>query len=331
MQVRAEEFASHIAGPLAPVYLISGDETLLVEECCDQLIQAARQQGYTERSIHHVETGFRWHNLHHDAASLSLFAERKLLDVRVPVKKFDREASEALREWTASAAAQGDVILLLRTARLDPRQRSSAWFKALDQAGVVTLVWPVSPGQLPRWLKTRSQGLGITLAPDALTYLAERVEGNLLAAAQELDKLALLDLPEPITLEALVAALEDASRYNTFDLLDAVMVADAAQTAKIIASVREEGVSPFSVLYALASQLRRTSTRGLPRDRQRALEAFMRRIKDPGAVLAECAVIDQQGKGQLPGDAWLSLENLLLRLAGMRVLPLPSEDQKALR
>ncbi len=331
MQVRPEDFQTHAGGELAPLYLIAGDETLLVEECCDSLIHAARRQGYTERSIHHVEPGFKWGNLHHDAASMSLFAERKLLDVRVPVKKFDREASEALREWADTCGGQTDHILLLRTGRLDGRQRQSAWFKALDKAGVVTLVWPVSAGQLPRWLQARCRNMNLELTSEALDFLAQRVEGNLLAAAQELEKLNLLDLPAPISLEAVVAALEDASRYTTFDLLDAVMAANPEQAARILASIREESVSPFSILYALASQLRRGSGRGLPRDRQRLIETFMSRIKDPAPVLAECAVIDQQGKGQLPGDAWVSLENLLLRLAGLRSLPLPSQDQKLLR
>ena len=208
------------------------------------MIAAAREAGYTERSVHHVEGSFKWHNLDHDAASLSLFAERKILDVRVPAKKFDREGSAALREWVADESKSQDALLLLRTTRLEPRQRSSAWFKAIDEAGVVCLIWPTSPGQLPRWLDQRARGLGLQVAQDALQYLAERVEGHLLAAAQELEKLALLQLPQPIDLDAVMAALEDASRFNSFDLLDAVMAGQAERTVRILHGLREEGGCP---------------------------------------------------------------------------------------
>jgi len=334
MQVKAEELDTQLATRLCPIYLISSDETLLVEEACDAVIAAAKGEGFNERSVHHVESGFYWHDLTNDAASLSLFAERKILDVRVPVKKFDRDASLALREWAdlVGATDQVDNILLLRTGRLEPRQRSSAWFKALDKVGCITLIWPVSPGQMPRWLEARARRAGITLARDALLYLAERVEGNLLAAAQEIDKLALLELVSPISLDALVATLEDASRYNSFDLMDAMMAGEPARVAKIIRALREEGVALFAILGALTSQLRRMGEpRGLPPARQRLLKQFGQRIKDVGAVLAECAVIDQQGKGQLPGAAWISLENLILRLATLKAMPLPSQDQARMK
>ena len=155
MQVKTHDLAGHLAGSLAPVYLISGDETLLVEEACDAVIAKARAEGFTERSVHHVESGFRWHELALDGASMSLFAERKLIDLRLPPNKFDKEGSAALRDWLG--APPEDVLLLLRTARLQPRQRSAAWFKALESEGVVVLAWPVSAQQLPRWLGKRLQ------------------------------------------------------------------------------------------------------------------------------------------------------------------------------
>lgn len=334
MQVKAEDLDSQLSTRILPVYLVSGDETLLVEEACDAIIHAASAQGFSERSVHHVDSGFHWYDLNHDAASLSLFAERKLLDVRVPVKKFDREASDTLREWVeeASSSAELNNILLLRTTRLDPRQRNSAWFKALDKVGSITLIWPMSAAQLPRWLNQRAKTAGIKLHNDAVQYLCDRVEGNLLAAAQEVEKLVLMDLPQPVSLDDVVACLEDAARFNSFDLLDAMMAGDPTKVVRIIHALREEGVALFAILGALTSQVRRMdSPRGLPPARQRLLQQFAQRIREPGAVLAECAVIDQQGKGQLLGDAWLSLENLLLRLSGVRSMPLPSQDQRRLR
>ncbi len=345
MQVKAEDLSNHLSshlssqrgGSIKPVYLVSGDETLLVEEACDQIIQAARAAGFSERSVHYVEAGFHWHDLYHDAASLSLFAQRKVLDVRVPVKKFDRQASEALREWMTNVESNvesnqsDDPILLLRTTRLEPRQRSSAWFKALDKVGVITLIWPMSVKQLPNWISARLRSAGLDVEKPAISYLCDRVEGNLLAAAQEVEKLALLQLSQPISIEAMAQALEDTSRFNSFDLLDAMMAGDGARSSRILNSLKDEGVALFAIMGALTSQLRRMgNSRGLPPARQRVMEQFARRIKDVVPVLSECAIIDQQGKGQRYGDAWISLENLLLRLAGQRSLPLPSEDMKLL-
>ena len=164
MQIRAPEIAAHLERGLASIYLICGDELLIVEECCDAIIAQARRRGFSERSVHHVEQGFKWHDLVNDAASMSLFAEKKILDVRIPAKKFDREASSELREWvtdkSSGAEPEPDQILLLRSGRLDGRQRQSAWFKAIDKAGVITQVWPVSQAELPGWLQQRARTKG---------------------------------------------------------------------------------------------------------------------------------------------------------------------------
>ena len=178
MQVKAEDLGGQLRGAMQCVYLVSGDELLLVNEVCDQIVAAARQQGFVERTTYHVEPGFKWHDLYHDAASLSLFAEKKLLDVRLTAKKFDKAASEFLREWTDNDA-EADAILMLRCDRLQPKQRASAWFKALEKQGIVVLIWPVSAAQLPRWLSQRLKQQGLQLESDAIQYLCDRVEGNI--------------------------------------------------------------------------------------------------------------------------------------------------------
>jgi DNA polymerase-3 subunit delta len=329
MQVRLENVSSHLADTLANVYLVSGDETLLVEETCDAVIAKARTEGFTERSVHHVDGSFKWHELAQDGASLSLFAERKVIDVRVPANKFDKEGSAALREWVADPPP--DNLLLLRTTRLQPRQRSAAWFKDLDKHGVVVLIWPVAPQQLPRWLGERMRLKGLQAEPDALQYLAERVEGNLLAAAQEIEKLGLMGVSSPISVDDLVTVLEDTTRFTPFDLIDAVMAGDGGRVTKVLAGLREEGASLYAVLGAFTSQLRRLgNTRGMPQERQRLVRQFQDRVRDIPLVLAECAVVDRQGKGQGLADAWVSLERLLLRLSGCRALTLPSEDDAVL-
>ena len=223
--LKPSALGEHLAGPLAPVYLVSGAEPLLVQEACDAILAAATTQGYLERSVLFVESGFKWHDLTQNAASMSLFAERRVLDVRVPANKLDREASEMLRSYLRSP--MDDTVILLRTERLEVRKRNSAWFKALAEAGVIVLVWPIGAAELPRWVQGRLLEASLKFDDQALTYFCQRVEGNLLAAVQEIEKLALADLPEPISVATLAAALEDASHYDTFELLDAVYAADS--------------------------------------------------------------------------------------------------------
>ena len=174
MPLRADQLSAALQQSLQSIYLISGDETLLVEEACDAVLRKAREQGFTERSIHHVESGFKWHDVINDAASLSLFAERKVLDLRIPAGKFDKEASRVLRDWADGSAGNPDTMLVIRTERLQPRQRSSAWFKAIESSGTVVLIWPLAPRELPGWLEKRLQGKGLALQTDALHALAER-------------------------------------------------------------------------------------------------------------------------------------------------------------
>jgi DNA polymerase-3 subunit delta len=322
MLVRPADLADQLAGRLAPAYLVAGDETLLVEEACDAVIEAARREGFSERSVLYVEGGFNWNDVVQDAASMSLFAERRLIDVRVPGGKFDRDASEVLRRYADHPAE--DTVLLIRTGRLESKQRSSAWFKALDRLGVVVLVWGVDLHELPRWLAGRLKQAGLTLDKDALALLAERVEGNLLAAVQEIEKLKLAGLDAPVTAEALMGVLEDSARYDAFELIDATLAGDPRRVTRMVHTLRQEGVALFAILGALTSQLRRIADGGyLPAPRKRLVGAFLRRIGSPDAidrVLAECSLVDAQGKGQIPGDAWQSLEDLLLRLAGVRAV-----------
>ena len=332
MPLKADQLSAALQQSLQSIYLISGDETLLVEEACDAVVQKAREEGFIERSIHHIESGFKWHDVINDAASMSLFAERKVLDLRIPAGKFDKEASQVLRDWADGSAGNPDTLLLIRTERLQPRQRSSAWFKAIESSGTVVLVWPLAPRELPGWLEIRLQGKGLTLQSDALLALAERVEGNLLAAAQEVEKLALQNLAQPISQDDLLNCLEDTSRFNSFDLIDAAMAGQGTRVSKILAVLREDKGSLFSVLGALTSQIRRLGeTRGLPPARARNMEAFARRGPSAKALLAECAVLDQQGKGQRPGDAWLGLEQLLLSMAQQPGQRPPSYYQRKLK
>ena len=328
MQVKPEALRARLEKGLSPIYLVSGDETLLVEEACDAILAAARRQGYSERRVVHVESGFNWGELIAEAASQSLFAERKVIDLRPPANKFDRKASDILREY--AAAQHEDVLLLIRTGRLEGRQRSSAWFKALDKAGTIVLIWPVGVRELPRWLAARLRDAGLELNRDAFAYLAERVEGNLLAAVQEIEKLKLLDLHQPIDARSIAAAVEDTAHYDAYELIDAAFAGDAKRVQRVQRTLHEEGVAIMALLGAFTSQLRRLESGGwMPAHRRNAAADFKRRIGGVESMLAELAIIDQQVKGALLGDPWLSLERLLLRHCRTRPeMPItPLEDE----
>jgi DNA polymerase-3 subunit delta len=322
-QVRPHELGRHLEGELAPVYLISGDEPLIVQEACDDLLASARKNGYTEREVVSVETGYRWSSLVEAAGSMSLFSERRILDLRVPPKRFDREASDVLRAYLENPP--DDVLILLRTERLDPGQRRSAWFKAIDATGVVVLVWPLGPQELPRWLSQRCRRAGIELSRDALARLQARVEGNLLAAVQEIDKLVLAGLPQPVSAQALDAAVLDASHYDAFDLVDGALGGQGPRVKHMVRVLKAEGVAPLAVLGAVVSQLRRLLTDargGVPPQRQRLINDAKRRLdrRTLEALLNEASGVDQQVKGMVNGDPWQGLEDLMLKLAGARTL-----------
>ncbi|MEM6708354.1 MAG: DNA polymerase III subunit delta [Pseudomonadota bacterium] len=321
MPLRPADLDRHLAGTLAPAYLISGDETLLLEESCDAVLTAARSQGFDEREVLHADGGFRWGELIDASASMSLFASRRVLDLRLPTNKVDREASDILREYLASAPE--DVLLLVRMPKLDGRQKNSAWFKAFDQTGIVLQVWPLGRAELPRWLRQRARRLGIDLASDALGHLADVTEGNLLAARQELDKLVLLDLPQPVELDALLAATADSASYGAFDLIDTALLGDGARVRRMLQALIAEGTTLFALQGALRSQFGRLIGGGAtygPREKQQAVAAFRKRLDREPRLLDELrsdmALIDAQAKGAFPGDAWVSFERLLLRLAG---------------
>jgi len=320
MPLRPQDLARDLERGLKGVYLVSGDELLLVQEACDQIVGAARRNGYDERALLQVETGFRWHELTEQANTMSLFAQRRLLDVRVPAKHFDKDAVETLLAYLANPPQ--DTLLLLRTERLDARQRGAAWFKKIESVGAVVLVWPIGPKEMPGWLAQRARRIGLEIDSDALGYLANSVEGNLLAAAQEIEKLALSGLAQPLTLAALTSAITDAAHYDAFDLVDAALDGEADRVRHIVWVLRAEGVAVLAVLGSLTVQLRRLlndDLRGLPQTKERAMRAAAKRLRkhDVEDLIGQAARIDQQVKGAAPGDPWQTLEYVALRLAGV--------------
>ena len=329
MQIYPEKLAQTLSQSLKPLYLVSGDELLIVQEACDEILKCAKDQGYQERKIFEPGTDGNWDSLREEGASLSLFASKRIIDVRLSANKLDKDASVFLREWCDRPPE--DVLLLIRTERLLPRQRKSAWFKSLDSIGGIILVWPVGQRDLPRWLSARLRSNDLQIGKEGLSYLAERVEGNLLSAAQLIEKMVLSKMQGEVSLDQLYEVIEDSSRFGAFDLVNATMAGESERLSHILSVIKEEGVSFFAILGALASQIRRVggNLQGLPEAQKKVIGQFANRVGNLDFVLSEIALLDLQAKGGVRGGSeWIGLERLLLRLSGLSQINLMSEDRR---
>jgi len=336
MRLYPEKLAGHLQQQLLPVYLVSGDEPLLVQECCDLIRQQARRQGCSDREVIDAgASGFDWQELLRSATSMSLFAERKLVELRLPGGKPGTDGSKALCDYLAVAG--GDDVLLVMAGRIDKASTGSKWYKALDRAGATIQVWPVKAGELPRWLRQRVSGAGMRIDDDALQLLCDRVEGNLLAAVQEVEKLKLLAEDGRITARTVTAAVSDNARYNPFDMVDNALRGDATGSLRMLRGLRGEGTEPMVLLWAITRELRTLSEAQLACDHGASIQqalgalrvwknrvpvvqaALSRHDRDSlGHLLELAAAVDGSIKGFADGRPWDNLEDLVVGLCGGR-------------
>lgn len=256
MKIFPDKLPEALAKKLPPVVIVAGDEPLIHLEACDTVRARARESGIEEREVLHVESGFPWSQLHESSASLSLFASSKLIELRLGNQSPGQEGSRALEAY-AERLQGNDNVLLISAAKLDRKLQQSKWFKAMDKVGLYVPVWPVDHQRLGFWLRDRASRYGLTLDMDAARLLGERTEGNLLAADQELQKLALLLPPGARPDVATIAAgVEDSARYDVFTLADACLRGERERTSRIVRGLRSEGVEAPIVLWALTRELR---------------------------------------------------------------------------
>lgn len=254
MKIPLRQLSRHLDGALAPVYLIGGDEPLLVADALDAIRAAARREGFDSRDVHVVDQGFRWDELLADAGNLSLFASRRIVEVRMPSPRPGDVGARVLREL----AAQPDpdrILVVAIDARLDASTSQSQWAKALEKAGVLVEIWPIERAELPRWIAQRARGHRVKLTPAAAELLAERVEGNLLAAEQELMKLAILGGEREVDEAAVLDAVADSARFDVFRLTDAALAGDAPRAIRVLRGLEAEGTAPVLVSWALGREL----------------------------------------------------------------------------
>lgn len=327
--------------PLRPVYLIAGPEPLRVLEAADAVRASARKQGIAEREIFEAEGNQRepdWNGLSASFRAPSLFASRRLLELRLPSGKPGKEGAEVISDFCADPPH--DVSLLI-TAGDWSKQHGGKWSEAVSRAGHIAVAWAVKPHELPDWIERRLRARGLRAERDAVQALADRVEGNLLAAAQEVDKLALLSDGETLTLERMQELVADAARFDVFRVLDAAMNGQGAQVSRMLAGLRAEGEAVPALLGMVVMELQRTAAlaRVSARGGNIASEFKAQRIWDSKQpmyrralqrhdarrweiLLAQAGRVDRMAKGREAGDAWTALERLLLAVAEPRALRL---------
>ncbi len=260
MQLRSDQLPAQLAKGLKPVYTVHGDEPLLAQEAGDAVRAAARAAGYTERKVFTVSGAhFDWSSLLAASQAMSLFADRQLIEIRIPSGKPGKDGSEALQRYCASLGE--DCLTLVQLPKLDRQQQSSAWFTALDAAGVSVRVDPVERRALPQWIAQRLGAQGQRVAEgeagqQTLAFFADRVEGNLLAAHQELQKLALLYPAGELSFEQVESAVLNVARYDVFKLGEAVLAGQVARALRMLDGLRAEGEAPVLVHWTLAEDVR---------------------------------------------------------------------------
>lgn len=337
MRIRPEHLNRELNKSLLPVYLVTGDEPLLVQEAVDQIRSQCKVQGFDERKIMNVDRQFDWSALGEEANTLSLFAEKKLIELKLGSTKPGSPGSKALVQYLDNPPE--DNILLIECNRLDAATLKSKWASHIDKAGAIVQIWPIAIEEMPRWVRQRSQTMGLKLDEDALSLLSERMEGNLLAARQELEKLKLNYPDQSISADDVVASVEDSSRYDIFNLTDACLSGNSQQVVKILSHLRTEGQEPNLCLWALSKEirlvdaLRAANDRSQPpqqvfkkyrviQKRQSALIAASRRLTLQGTqdLLYRCKMADEQIKGiQKHASVWDTLCDIAVRFSGTRL------------
>jgi DNA polymerase III subunit delta len=327
LRLSADQLPASLARSVAGIYLVSGDEPLLVGESADAIRAAARAAGYADRTVFFIDRSFAWDELRHASQSLSLFAERRLFELRMPSGKPDKGAQQLAE---LAALSPPDVVCLIVTGKLDRKASDAPWVRAVEKHGIWVPIRAVETAALPAWLRERAKQLQVDMEPAAAQLIVDRVEGNLLAAKQELEKLRLLANGEPISLELVLRSVGDSARYDVFQLAEAAAAGDAARALRVLLGLKSEGVEPTLVLWALVRELRglwqarernrlRSTVRGSgwnlaaapsPRALSRLEQLPLSRL------LVQASHTDRVIKGLATGDAWSALTALTGGLAG---------------
>ena len=332
MKVSSNQLRQHLQSSLLPCYLVSGDEPLLVQEALDAIRHKARSDGFESRDLHVATTGFDWADLSASAGNLSLFAEKRIIELQLPTGKPGRQGSVTIVDMIGQTGS--DILFIVRTPKLDRNTASSKWAKALEAAGGLVQVWPIGPRELVPWIQGRMRAAGLQPDRDAVRLIADRVEGNLLAAQQEIEKLRLICGEGPVTAADADAAVADSSRFDVYKLVDAAVAGDAKRALRILGGVRTEGTEAVIVMWALTRELRVLATLADSVQKGTDLSSALQKARvwqnrqglvrscisrhtahDFFALLKLARRADAAAKGQSGEDAWQLATEIVLGLA----------------
>jgi DNA polymerase-3 subunit delta len=333
VKISGDNLAASLARQQAPIYLVSGDEPLLVNEAADAIRAKARAAGFIERELHVVERGFDWDALIAGSRELSLFADRKIIEIRMANPTPGEQGADAIVELAGDPSP--DTLILVITGKLDGRTSSSRWVGAIDKRGIVVQVWPIELAKLPGWIRERLSRHKLQADSAAAALLAERVEGNLLAAHQEVEKLALLLPPGPLTAETVMEAVADSARFDVLQIGDAAMKGQTARALRILEGIKGEGIEPTLVLWAITKDLQwiaraqhlmqggqsadsAMNALYVWRPRQAAMKQALNRLKQSAVrdLILDCERADRAIKGVIRTNPWTEFEALVARFAG---------------
>lgn len=332
MKIAANQLTSHLKKSLLPCYLVTGDEHLLVQEALDEIRASARALGFGSRDLFVQTTGFDWGNLARAGGNLSLFAEKRIIELRLPTGKPGVSGSAAISDFTDDAG--DDLMFIVSAPKLDRNSQNAKWVKALDAVGGVIQIWPVGIRDLPSWINDRMKKMGLQPERDAVRLIADRVEGNLMAAQQEIEKLRLILGEGPVTVDDVDSAVADSSRFDVYKLVDAAVGGDAARAIRILGGIRTEGVDAVIVMWALTRELRMLAglsdnmragldlsggmrKAGVWQSRESLIRACIGRHQATGfySLLHLVRQADAAAKGQALADPWQLAAEIVMALS----------------
>jgi DNA polymerase-3 subunit delta len=330
MNVRPDQLKSVVAKMTYPVYMVSGDEPLQQMESLDLIRSYLRDNEFSEREVLDVDAQFDWQRLMDEAANMSLFATRRIVELRLPSAKPGRQGSQVLKDYLSRPPE--DTVLVINAGKVDGNSKKSAWYKAVEQSGMIVQCWPVAVDKLSSWLQQRFRARDMDADNEVLAYISQHVEGNLLAADQEIEKLYLLLGPGKISYADVAEAVTSQSRYSVFELVDMMLAGDTKRVIRIITGLKAEGVVPVVVNWALAKDIRLLAQAsqdpssaefmlkrsGVWQSRIAMFRSCMSRHSQRSfqLMLKRCSYIDAVSKGMIDSNVWDDIESLCVRMAG---------------
>jgi len=332
VQVKPEQVVSQLNSKIPPVIWVAGDETLLVQESCDEIRKFAKEQGFSEREVYSVQSSFDWNILLESGNSLSLFAEKKLIELRLNSSKLDDAGKKALHAYLANPSE--DNILLISSPRVEKAATNTKWFKQIETQAYFVVIWPINSQQLAAWVNQRLKRHGLTADGQAIDILCQRTEGNLLATAQEIDKLSILADNKELDASMVARAVADSARFNVFTLVDTALAGNTARALNILYHLKAESEDPLKILNFICREVRSLCKMSQQMESGQSVSAVMQNehvwrnrmapistalnnhsLTQLQAFLNDARLIDQAVKGLNKLNTWDELSRMVLSLS----------------